>query len=238
MEHPRTPRRAAGAALAVSAVLALSACGGAEGSGSAAEADPNAEAAARLNQAQLVQYGDAAVVPEHSEMGTYSRLVSTRQTERLRESATFDKPECMDVVNEWGRLPEVRDAPASLATFARGRDTISHTLLRVPASAAEEALSAQVPADCGTYEATLDDGTTASYRLTELDVEEIADGSRAFAVETDVDGETVWMYGLLYRNGDHLGATSVLGPNAEDDYRDLLVGFTRKAVEREDEITA
>ncbi|MBV2364353.1 hypothetical protein ACFPZ0_12230 [Streptomonospora nanhaiensis] len=238
MEHPRTSRRAAGAALAVAAVLALSACGGTEGGGSAAEADPNAEAAAQLNQAQLVQYGEAAIVPEHSEMGTYSRLVSTRQTERLRESTTLDKPECMDAVNAWGRLPEVRDAPASLATFARGRDTISHTLLRVPAEAAEQALSTSVPEGCGRYEAVLEDGTTASYRLEELDVAQVADGSRAFAVETEVEGETVWMYGLLYRNGDHLGATSVLGPNAEDDYRDLMVGFTRKAVEREDEITA
>lgn len=234
--HPRTRRMAATAGLGAALALTLAACGGADGSDTAQRPDPGKEAANELNKAQLVQYGEAKIVPERSEKGTYSRLATTRQSEKLRESAKVDEPGCMDATTKWGRIPEVRDAAASLATFARGDDTITHMLLEVPEGTAREAVEAEPPNRCERYTATMADGTTSTYTVRDIDLPTIADDSRAFAVTSEFKDQRVEMYNVVYRNGDHLGATSVLGGNTKDDYRDLLAGFTRKALEREKKI--
>ncbi|QBI56541.1 hypothetical protein [Streptomonospora litoralis] len=238
MEYPLTARRVALSALAVCAVAAATACGGAQGD-EAAQQDPNAEEAQRLHSAQLAQFGDAKVAPDRSETGTYSQLSTTRQTDKLRKTAELDKPRCMEAANQWAELPEVRKAPTSLATYARGDDTITHTLIKVSEETAAEVVGAAPPEGCDEYSATMEDGSTTSYSLQEVELEqEVADGSRAFAVETALGGETVWLYSLVYRNGGLLGTTSMLGPNAEDDYRETITAFTEKAVEREEEVLA
>ncbi|GAA4935340.1 hypothetical protein GCM10023224_15070 [Streptomonospora halophila] len=237
MEHPLPARRATTAALAVLALAAATACGGAQGDDSEG-GDARAGEAQRLHKAQLVQFEKAKVVPQRSETGTYSELSTTKQTDKLRKTAELDKPQCMDAANQWADLPEVRKAPTSLATFARGDDTITHTLIAVPEETAEEVVSASPPEGCDSYKATMKDGSTTSYRLKEVDMEQIADGSRAFAVETAIGGEKVWLYSLVYRNGGYLGTTTALGPNSEDDYRDTVAAFTREAVEREDRLLA
>ncbi|GAA4895250.1 hypothetical protein [Streptomonospora salina] len=241
MEHPLPARRATSLALAVFAVSAAAACGG--GGGTQGEEEDGggasgAQAAERLHEAQMAQFGDAKVVPDRSELGVYSQLSTTRRTDRLRESSDLDKPQCIDAANQWGELPAVRDAPTSLATFARGDDTITHTLVQVPEETAEKAVAAEPPEECASYEVTMEDGSTTSYRLEEIDVEQVADGSRAFAVETEIDGDTVWLYSLVYRNGGYLGTTTVLGPNADEDYRETVAAFTEKAVEREQSVLA
>jgi len=238
MEYPLTARRVASSALAVFALAAAAACGGATGDEGAGGEDPNADAAKRLHSAQLAQFRGAKVAPKRSELGTYSRLTTTKRTDKLRKNAELDKPECMEAANQWGELSEVREAPTSLATYARGDDTITHTLIEVPAETAQQVVGAEPPKDCESYEATMEDGSTTSYRLEEVDMETVGDGSRAFAVETSLGDEEVWLYSLVYRNGDHLGMTSMLGPNAEDDYRETISEFTEKAVERENRVLA
>ncbi|MDT0301833.1 hypothetical protein [Streptomonospora wellingtoniae] len=237
MEHPLPARRATAAALAAVALAAATACGGAQGDDSDS-GDPRADEAQRLHKAQLVQFEEAKVVPQRSEAGTYAELSTTKQTDKLRKTAELDKPQCMDATNQWADLPEVRKAPTSLATFARGDDTITHTLIEVPEETAEEVVSASPPEGCDSYKATIKDGSTTSYRLQEVEVEEIADGSRAFAVETAIGGEKVWLYRLVYRNGGYLGTTAVLGPDSEKDYRETVSAFSRAAVEREDKLLA
>lgn len=236
MEHPRAARTAV-AAVPAAAVLvtALAACGG--GGADTAQEDPGSEAAEKLGQAQLVQYEDAKVVPEAGESGTYGELAGVERTEKLRSSTELDKPECADAANSWGSLPEVQEAPASVAVFARGDDTVSHTILEVPESVAEKALATVAPEEeCTTYEATLEDGSTSSYTMSDLDIGTVGDASRAFAVETETGGETVWMYSVVYRHGDHLAAATVLGPDNEGDYEELLSGFAASSVEREEKV--
>ena len=41
------------------------------------------------------------------------------------------------------------------------------------------------------------------------------------------------MLSLMYRNGDLLGTTSVLGNGSVEDYEEMLIGFSEAAVERQ-----
>ncbi|WP_017595721.1 hypothetical protein [Nocardiopsis potens] len=244
MDHSRSARTAALTWSVCAVLLAASACGGGQGAEEAGGGEggkqdgPAAASAEKLNEAQLVQYEDAKVVPEAGQSGAYGELSGVARTKKLREETELDKPECADATERWAAVPEVRDAPASVAVYARGDDTtLSHTLLALPADAADKALEAAVPPEeCSSYEATMKDGGTSSYEISELDADEVADGSRAFTVKTEAQGEEVWLYALVYRNGDHLASTSIIGPDADGDYADLLTGFTESAVEREDKI--
>ncbi|GAB3459937.1 hypothetical protein GCM10027570_44390 [Streptomonospora sediminis] len=236
MEYPLTARRVALSALAVCTLAAATACGGAQGEEGGGQQGSATAKAEQLHSAQLAEFGEAKLVPDRSELGTYAKLSTTKRTEKLRASAELDKPQCMDAANQWADLPAVRKAPTSLATYARGHDTITHTLFEVSGDTADKVVAAAPPAECSDYEATMEDGSTTSYALKKLDLDPIGDGSRAFAVETGIGGEKVWLYSLVYRNGDHLGTTSVLGPNGKDDYRETLAAFTDKAIEREDKV--
>ncbi|GAB3477994.1 hypothetical protein [Nocardiopsis coralliicola] len=238
MEHPRTARTAAlaGGAAALLALLAGCGGGGAGDGGDGAAAPAEAE---ELAEAQIVQYEDAKVVPEAGQTGVYAELAGVAQTEELREKTELDKPDCADTADGWSASEAVHDAPASVAVFARGDDTISHTLMAVPEEEAEKAVAAAVPDEaCTSYTATMEDGTESSYKVAPLKAEQVADSSNAFRVRTETDGEPVWMYSIVYRHGDHLGATTLVGPDAEEDYADLLQGFTESAVEQEEKVLA
>ncbi|GAA1980050.1 hypothetical protein GCM10009799_01470 [Nocardiopsis rhodophaea] len=222
--------------LTVSALVsALTACGYASG-GEAANDDPNAEAAAKLRDAQLVQFGDAKIVAERSEQGTYARMATIQQTEQLRESADMDKPECLDAANRWGRLKEVREAPSSLATFLQGEDTIAHMLIATGEKTAQKVVDTPTPEECSEYEVRFEEGATTSYTVEELDIDDVADASRAYTVETEMEKETAVLHSLVYRNGDNLGITSILGSKEEGDYEKTLRAFTEAAIEREDRV--
>ncbi|MFW5415177.1 hypothetical protein J0910_00695 [Nocardiopsis sp. CNT-189] len=244
MDHSRSARTAALTWAACAVLLAASACGGGQGAEEAGGAEggkeegPASASAKRLDEAQLVQYEDAKVVPEAGQSGAYGELSGVAHTKRLREETELDKPECADATDRWAAVPEVGDAPASVAVYARGDDTtLSHTLLALPADAADKALEAAVPPEeCSSYKATMKDGSTSAYEISELEADEIADGSRAFTVKTETQGEEVWLYALVYRNGDHLASTSVIGPDSDGDYADLLTGFSQAAAEREDKV--
>ncbi|MFC7328163.1 hypothetical protein [Marinactinospora rubrisoli] len=234
MAHPPRLRKAAAAAL--TAAVTLIASSGCAGGGSAApeEPDPNAEAAGLLHQAQMVQYGSAKLLADQSESGSYARLATVRATERLRETTESDRPDCLDAVNRWARMAEIRDAPASFAVFGDDEGTISHLLLKPPEGIAAQALAAEIPPECGSYTATSEDGTTSAFTIEPLEIDTVADGSRAAVVETRMGGDTVLLHTLLYRYGDYLGSTSVLAPaDRAADGEEILVGFTEAALERE-----
>ncbi|RCV51351.1 hypothetical protein [Marinitenerispora sediminis] len=234
MAHPPRLRKAAAAALtAVTALTALSGCAGG-GAAAPEEADPNAEAAGMLHQAQMVQYGSAKLIADQSESGSYARLGTVRATEQLREATESDRPDCLDSVNRWARLGEVRDAPASFAVFGDEHGTISHLLLDLPDGVAERAMDIELPEECSEYTATTEDGQTSAFTVRPLELATLADESRAAVVETRMGGDTLRLHTLLYRNGDYLGSTSVLAPaDRSQRSEETLVGFTEEALERE-----
>ncbi|WP_017571021.1 hypothetical protein [Nocardiopsis halotolerans] len=208
----------------------LSACGG----GAEQNADPNAEAATALHEAQPLNVRDATLVAESSESGTYSELVTVRYSEEVRASTELDKPECMDAANQWGGLEGVRDAPASVAAYEWSGGAVTHMLVRLDEETAAEAVSTEPPESCDEYTATHEDGTTSDYRVRDLeDVPHIGDASRAFTVEVESAGETRHMVSLMYRNGELVGSTSVVGNGGLEDYERMLVEFSEAAVERQ-----
>ncbi|WP_046471843.1 hypothetical protein [Allosalinactinospora lopnorensis] len=244
MDHPRIPtlplpprKRAAAGLSAVALAVSLGACDSG-GDAGGAEADPNAAAAAELRNAQLLQFEDAKIDPDQSEQGTYARLSTTRQREELREAADLDSPECLEATTRWGKLPETREAPASLATFLREEDTIRHLLIELPEYASEEVVEAAPPEKCSSFEATMEDGTASEYAMRELELDTVGEDSRAFLVETETEGaaDTVLMYTLVYRNAGYLAATTVISANEDADHEELLVDFAKTALKREERV--
>lgn len=211
-------------------VLALGACGGPteEGTGE------KAEAAALLHDAQLISFEGAEIMPEGSEAGVYSELVTVRYSEQVRASTELDKPACLDAANRWADAEAVQDAPASLTSYEWDRGSLTHLLVRLDEEEAAAAVDSRPPADCDTYTATYEDGTSSGYEVRDLEeLPALGDGSRAFAVDVDTDGERSHMYSVMYRNGDLVGTTSIMGPGSLEDYEEMLVEFTRASVERQ-----
>lgn len=238
MDTPKPLRTVTARALAATAlVFGLVGCGTGQPTEAASEAGANGESttqiAEKLNEAQMSEFGNAKLLAEQSEVGAYSELTSVQQMDALRGSVKLDKPQCMDAVNQWGQLPEVRDAPTSLATFGSGGETITHMLIKLPEAAAKKAIETAPPAECGTYQATAADGVPTTYTVRDLDIDTIGEQSRAFVVETEMGGQQVLLYNLIYRNGDYLGTTALLsGPEGEQ----RLVDFTTAALEHETKI--
>ncbi len=217
--------------VAVPVAVLLSACGG----GAAEQpADPGAEAAEALHEAQPLHVRDATFVSESSERGTYSELATVRYSEQVRAAAELDEPECLDAANQWAALDGVRDSPASVAAYEWPEGAVTHMLVRLDEATAVEALSATPPRSCDEYTATYEDGTSSEYSVRDLeDVPRIGDESRAFAVEVESGEDRSRMVSLMYRNGDLVGSTSVLGDGELEDYETMLVEFSEAAVERQ-----
>ncbi|SHJ75501.1 hypothetical protein SAMN05421803_10985 [Nocardiopsis flavescens] len=211
-------------------VLALSACGGPTGEGTGEAA----EEAALLHESQLLSFEGAEIMPEGSEAGVYSELVTVQYSEQVRASTEIDKPDCLDAANRWADAEAVQGAPASLTSYEWDRGSLTHLLVRLDEEGAASAVSSRPPADCATYTATYEDGTSSGYEVRDLSgLPALGDESRGFAVDVDTDGESNHMYSVMYRNGDLVGTTSIMGPGALEDYKEMLVEFTRASVERQ-----
>ncbi|WP_017579205.1 hypothetical protein [Nocardiopsis valliformis] len=210
--------------------ITLAACGGADGEQGE---DPNAEAAAQLHEAQPINVGDVTLLPESSEAGTYSELVTVQYSEEVRASTELDKPECMDAANRWGDLDTVREAPASVAAYEWDLGNVSSILVQLDEDSAAEALAVKPPEACAEYTATYEDGSSSDYGVTDLDVPRIGDESRAFSIQVSDDDGQNHMYTVMYRNGGLLGTTSVMGPGEAEDYEQMLVDFSEAAIKRQ-----
>ncbi|RNL85833.1 hypothetical protein [Halostreptopolyspora alba] len=200
------------------------------------EPKTDTEIASELDQAQLVEFNETKADPEQSEQGTYAELSTTQQTAELRESTELDKPECADAVDRWAQSSEVREAPASLATYPREDGSISHTLVRLDEQAAKKAVEAAAPEECASYEATTEDGSTTTYTLKDLDLDTVGDDSRAYVLEAAAEGESIHMYNIVYHNGDRLANVSMLRAEEDPSNEETLLEFAQSAVEREEEV--
>jgi len=214
-------------------VVLLSACGG----GAEEAGGTDAEAAAALYDAQPLHVRDATLMPEGSESGIYSELVTVQYSAQVRSTTELDKPECLDAANLWGELDGVQEAPASVAAYEWAQGSVSHMLVQLDEGTASEALAAKPPASCSAYTATHEDGTSSDYGVSDLTgIPEIGDESRAYAIEVSAADEDSSMYSIMYRNGGLVGTTSILGTGGVEDYQDMLVEFSEAAVERQNQM--
>lgn len=207
--------------------LVLSACGG-----DTADTPGDAE---QLHEAQLLHYRDATQLAEGSESGVYSELVTVQYSAEVRDTTELDKPECVDAANRWGELDVVQNAPASVAAYEWNEGAVSSMLVRLTEEDATEALRTRPPESCAEYTATYEDGSSSEYGVRDLALDTVGDESRAFAVEVSSDSGESHLFSVLYRNGDLLGTTSVLGNGSVEDYEEMLIGFTEAAVERQEQ---
>ncbi|HLU99125.1 MAG TPA: hypothetical protein VKZ89_20005 [Thermobifida alba] len=239
MNSPKKLRTTAAASLGAAALAwALAGCGSdsgasSEDAGRPADRSPE-EAAARLHEAQLSGFQGLERVEEESRTGVYSRLDVVREAAEKREALSLDKPECADAASQWQELPEVQEAPASVALFRGGDGSLTHTLLELPEDLAAQAIDTVPVEECATYEATLEDGSSHSYTVRELDLETIGDQSRGIVVATEsANGEAVLLYSLLYREGGRLGSVSMIGaPETEQ----RIADFAAAALEYQNEV--
>ncbi|MEY9214638.1 hypothetical protein NI17_018790 [Thermobifida halotolerans] len=239
MNLPKKLLTAIVAPLGAAALLGgLVGCGGDDGTASEDTAtdsavDSREDVASRLHEAQLSGFQGLERVEEESHAGRYGELDAVREAAENRDSVTLDKPECADPTRQWGELPEVREAPASLALFRGENGAITHILLRLPEDLAAQAVDTVPSEECATYEATMEDGSSHSYTVRELDIETIGDQSRGIVVETESEEGEALLYSLLYRDGQHLGAVSMLGgPDAEQ----RIVDFATAALDYQNEV--
>ncbi|MDS1271490.1 hypothetical protein RIF23_14420 [Lipingzhangella sp. LS1_29] len=197
--------------------------GGADGGGSYTTDE--------LHDALLPEFEDASRVADQDETGRYAELSAVQQVDELRQDTELDKPECLDATEQWTQLDEVRNAPSALASYGREGEAITHALVDVDSATADEVIAIRPPEECSSYEATDPDGATTTYELDEIDVAELED-SFALEVHAESDEHSVRMYSLVYRGTDHVGMTSVLGPEASPE---TLVDFARAAHEHEEQ---
>jgi hypothetical protein len=127
-----------------------------------------------------------------------------------------------------GELPEelankiIQDSAAYAEAIAelRGRDVdfVVDTVREGRSASANEALEIRPPETCAAYSATYEDGTSSGYEVRDLaELPTLGDESRGFAVDVDTDGERNHMYSVMYRNGDLVGTTSIMGPGELED---------------------
>src|SRR5699024_1910015 len=140
-----------------------------------------------------------------------SELVTVQHSAEVRDTTELDKPECLDASNQWSDLDIVQDAPASVAAYEWDQGTVSSMLLRLTEEDVTEALHNRPPESCAEYTATYEDGSSSEYGISDLDLDVVGNESRAFAVEVSSGGEESHLLSLMYRDGDLLGTTSVLG---------------------------
>lgn len=212
---------------AAALALGLTACGGGE-----AEVQGGAD---QLHEAQLLQFQDITQISESGESGTYSELTTVQYSAEIRDGTELDKPECVDATNRWGSLDTVQEAPASVATYEWEEGTVTSLLVQMPPDEAAEALAKTPPEGCSDYTATYEDGTSSNYSVGDLDLQGVGDESRAHSIDVQTDDELSSMISVLYRNGDVLGTTSVIGDGDPAEYEEMLVGFTEAAIDRQDQ---
>lgn len=233
MPMSRTAPTTRAVAAAVPLAVLLAACGGPE---QEQNDGPDTEAASALHEAQPLNVKDATPMPEGSESGTYSDLVTVQYSEEVRAATVLDKPECLDAANRWGELDAVREAPASVAAYEWEPGTISHILVQLDEDAAAEALATEPPESCSEYTATYEDGTSSDYGVADLDLPEVGDGSRAFTVQVTDDAGENHMYTVMYRNGGLLGTVSIMGQGDPAEYERMLMDFSEAAIDRQEQM--
>lgn len=212
---------------AVALALGLTAC-----SGGGAEVQSDAD---QLHEAQLLQFQDVTQISEGGESGTYSELTTVQYSAEIRDGTELDKPECVDATNRWGDLDTVQDAPTSVATYEWEEGTLTSLLVQMPPDEVSDALDQAPPEDCSEYTATYGDGTSSDYHVSDLDLQDVGDESRAHSIDVETDGELSSMISVLYRNDDVLGTTSVIGDGDPAEYEEMLVEFTEAAIDRQNQ---
>ncbi|MGH3243946.1 MAG: hypothetical protein ACRDNL_26445, partial [Spirillospora sp.] len=200
----------------LSTALAVTACGGG-GGGRARPVHGTAPAeiagvgytADQLAQALLTDapgYTRAAA----PDAGGYGTLKAVQNAARLQRETELDKPRC-GTTRPGGTV--AADVPAALVTFAKKGQTVTETLMGMPAADAEKQVNARVPAGCLKFRTALG-SYRADHRVVETPKGEIGEGSRTVGVATVSGTARTRTWYVVFRGRHYLATITVFGPTA------------------------
>jgi hypothetical protein len=201
-------------------MLLLSGCSGG-GSSSAAAAPSATQTAPGVYTSDQLRQALLAELPTYQragepDSGPYATLKAIRNFEQLQGQVTLDKPKCADASRAFGLTADTQNVPAAITTFARATgETITETLVAVPAKVAEDQISRRVPALCKTFRAKVA-GQTSTHQVIEStpDRHQIGEGSRTVGLVTMSGTLKVTMWFVVFKARGYLGTVSVYGPKA------------------------
>ena len=154
--------------------------------------------------------GATAAVPAAD--GTYSTLPGMQQ--KQASGVSVDPKACAGDSTAGFDVDEVKSAPAASVTFKVGGNGVSEVLLSPSSAAADSVLEQSIPAECGSYQATVG-GETYHYTIKDSSISGIGEQTRVINVQTaGYPADNVWS--VLYRGSGFVGAVTVVGPNASE----------------------
>ncbi|MFB4316598.1 hypothetical protein [Actinomadura sp. 21ATH] len=168
---------------------------------------------AQLQQALLAQPAGYKRVGE-LDAGEYGALKAVQNFEQLQRQVTLDKPDCAGAAGGTpGGKALDKTAPAAIASYGKSSgQTVTETLMAMPAEAAEQHVKAKVPAVCGTFRTRVG-GKWSEHRVVESPSAAIGDGSRTVGISTRTGAARVKTWYVVVQGRRYLATVSLIGPN-------------------------
>jgi hypothetical protein len=209
------------ALLTVTAATAV-ACGGGDDGAEAGRPESTGKAALagtaytsdQLRQALLTEAPGYRRNGE-PDAGEYGALKAIQNFHQLQRQVTIDKTACRGNGTAGPGGPAIdKAAPTAITAFAKGSgQSLTETVIALPAEAAEKHVDARVPDGCRSFRTKVG-GQWAQHRVVESPPGRIGEGSRTVGVSTIVGGSTLKSWYVVLRGRRHLTTISLIGPNA------------------------
>ncbi|MFG2090939.1 MULTISPECIES: hypothetical protein [unclassified Spirillospora] len=199
----------------LSTAAAVSACGGAGERARPVNGTAPAEVAGvgytsdQLAQALLTEVPGYQKAGE-PDSGSYGTLTAIQNATRLQRAAELDKPRC-GTGRPGGAVPG--DVPAALVTFAKRGQTVTETLMGMPAADAEKQVNARIPAGCLKFRTKVG-SQWSQHRVVESPKGDIGEGSRTVGVVTTTGNTKTRTWYVVFRGRHYLATLTVYGPQA------------------------
>jgi hypothetical protein len=223
MAHRNSSLASLAALLTVTAATALACGGGGGGDGTEAGRTQSTGKAAlagtaytsdQLRQALLVEAPGYRRSGE-PDAGEYGALKAIQNFNQLQRQVSIDKAHCRGNGSAGPGGPAVdKAAPAAITAFTKGSgQSVTQTLIALPADAAEEHIDARVPDGCRSFRTRVG-GQWAQHRVVEAPPGRIGEGSRTVGVSTTSGGSSLKSWYVVLRGRRYLTTISLVGPTA------------------------
>ncbi|MFF5263553.1 hypothetical protein ACFY4C_31895 [Actinomadura viridis] len=146
--------------------------------------------------------------------GEYGALKAIQNFNQLQRQVTIDKPGCGGAGGRPGAPAMDASAPAAIASFTKANgQSVTETLMGMPAGVAEKHVNARVPANCLAFRTKVGD-QWAAHRVVESPPGTLGEGSRTVGVTTVSGGSHLKTWYVVLRGRRYLATISLVGPAA------------------------
>lgn len=212
---------------------AITACGGGDERARPVHGTAPAEIAGvgytsdQLRQALLTELPGYQKAGE-PDSGPYGTLKAVQNAARLQRQTVLDKPQCGSNRPD-GTVPG--DVPAALVTFAKQGQTVTETLMAMPAADAEKQIETRVPAGCLRFRTKVG-SHWSQHRVVESPRGDIGQGSRTVGIATTSGNTHTRTWYVVYRGRHYLATVTVHGPRATRAEAETLARRSLKQAKR------